>query len=221
MASAAHRDRLLAAFAQFSDEELHAAINDLGDGEHLTNLAQVLNVKKPALRAHPDPASLLRGRVRSGGPGRAVIAALEVAGPCADACIDDLGDERSEDPTLEAMREVLPPLIEEFGAKIVTLMLAGYVAMEAPCGAVFDELLDTDERFAISVDSIAIDTAAADTATPEASVSQAALDSDAVAAKRARRKEADALKKEATRKQRDARDAAAAALRAARKHKRP
>jgi hypothetical protein len=215
MVTTTQRERLHDALAQFSGDELNTAIAELGDAEHMTNLAQVLNVKVSALRVHPDPASLVRARVRSGGPGRAVIAALEVAGACADACIDDLGDERAEDPTLEDMQDVLPPLIEEFGVKIVTLMLAGYVAMEAPCAAVFDALLDNDERFAIGAASADAEISAAAPPGPNATVDTAELE-----AKRARRKEAEAKKKEAARKQREAKETAAAALRAARK-KRP
>lgn len=215
MVTTTQRDRLYDALTQFSGDELNTAIAELGDSEHMTNLAQVLNVKMSALRVHPDPASLVRARVRSGGPGRAVIAALEVAGACADACIDDLGDERAEDPTLEDMQDVLPPLIEEFGVKVVTLMLAGYVAMEAPCAAVFDALLDNDERFAIGPASADAEVSTAAPVGPNATVDTAELE-----AKRARRKEAEAKKKEATRKQREAKETAAAALRAARK-KRP
>lgn len=211
MASGAQRDRLARALAQLSDEDLNGAIEALGDGEHLTNLAQVLNLKKPALRAHPDPAALLRTRVRSGGPARATMAALEVAGPCADACIDDLGD-RSDDPSQDDMVEVLPALVEEFGTKIVTLMLAAYVAMDAPCAAVFDMMLDHDERFAI--DRTPLEPGHAPTR--EAVESAPAADAD-IQAKRARRKEADARKKEAARRQRAANEAAAAALKAARR----
>jgi hypothetical protein len=213
MPTHAQRDRLVAALAQMSADDLNTAIAGLGDGEHMTNLAQVLNVKKPALKAHPDPQALLRARVRTGGPGRAAVAALEVAGSCVDACIDDLGD-RADDPSRDDMLEVLPPLVEEFGAKVVTLMLAAYVAIDAPCGDVFDELLDTDERFVIgdpSPDATAAPTAAAG-ARSEADLAE-------IAAKKARRKEADAAKKEAARKARDAKAAAAAALKAARKQK--
>lgn len=211
MATSAQRDRLAAALAQLSGAELNAAIDALGDGEHLTNLAQVLNVKKPALRAHPDPASLLRARARSGGPARVTMASLEIVGLCADACIDDLGDS-AEDPGHDDMVDVLPPLLEEFGPKIVTLMLAAYVAMDAPCAAVFDTFLDTDERFVIGP--------AAPDATSIAApgdVTSSALADDDLEAKRARRREADVKKKEAARKQRAAQEAAAAALRAARK----
>jgi hypothetical protein len=211
MATSAQRDRLASALAQLSGDEINAAIAALGDGEHLTNLAQVLNVKKPALRAHPDPASLLRARVRSGGPARATMAALEIAGLCADACIDDLGD-RADDPSHDDMVEVLPPLVEEFAAKIVTLMLAAYVAMDAPCAAVFDELLDTDERFVIGPP--APDAAPAPTHDP---MPNAPPDDPEIEAKRARRRDADAKKKDAARKLRENREAAAAALRAARK----
>ncbi len=216
MPTSAQRDRVVAAIAQMTNAEINAAIAELGDGEHLTNLAQILNVKKPALRSHPDPALLVRARIRSGGPGRAIVAALEIAGPCSDACIDDLGDERADDPTKEDMLEVLPPLVAEFGEKLVTLMLSGYPAMDAPCADVFDELLDTDERFAIGAPS---DDAAA---TPIETVvlGSAAPDTTEQAAKRQRRKEADAKKKEQAARQRAAVAASEAAYRAARKKKR-
>jgi hypothetical protein len=91
-------------------------------------------------------------------------------------------------------------------------MLAAYVAMDAPCAAVFDELLDADERFVIGPP--APDSAPAPGHDP---MPETPPDDPDIEAKRARRRDADAKKKDAARKQRESREAAAAALRAARK----
>src|SRR4051794_3125666 len=146
--SPAPLDRLSAALATFDDDALDDAIRALGEGEHLVELAQALNAKRPALLSHPHPSSLVRPRIYSGPPGRRVLAALSIAGPCSDDCIDVLGD-KSDDPTREDMDAVLDDLVERWGAQMVTLMLAAYPAMDAPAGPTFAEILDTDERFAI------------------------------------------------------------------------
>jgi len=149
MADHADLDRAHAALLALSDVELDAAVHTIADGEHLATLAQALNLKRPALGAHPNPSDLIRGRLDHGAPARVAYTALALAGPCADRCIDRLGD-ASDDPSRDDMLGVLPELIDDFGPKMVTLMLTAYPPIDAPCGAVFNELLDTDERFAIA-----------------------------------------------------------------------
>ena len=141
-------DRVSAAFASFSDADLNDGIEALGEGEHLVSLAQALNIKRPALLAHPAPCELVRPRVYIGPPGRRVLAALSVAGPCSDDCIDVLGD-AADEPTRDDMNDVLDGLVERWGTHMVTLMLTAYPAMDAPCGPVFIEILDSDARFEI------------------------------------------------------------------------
>ncbi len=141
-------ERVSAAIAAFSEADLNDAIRALGEGEHLQSLAQALNAKKPAVLAHPNPAELVRPRVYIGPPGRRVLAALSIAGPCSDDCIDTLGD-AAQEPNREDMDTVLDGLIERWGAQMVTLMLTAYPAMDAPCGPVFIDILDSDARFAI------------------------------------------------------------------------
>jgi hypothetical protein len=148
MTDPAPLDRLSAALATFDDDALDDAIRALGEGEHLVELAQALNAKRPALLSHPHPSSLVRPRIYSGPPGRRVLAALSIAGPCSDDCIEVLGD-NADDPSRDDMNEVLDDLVERWGAQMVTLMLAAYPAMDAPCGPTFAEILDSDERFAI------------------------------------------------------------------------
>ncbi len=148
MTSPTTLDRVSAAIATFSDADLDDAIRALGEGEHLASLAQALNAKRPALLAHPNPSQLIRPRVYSGPPGRRVLAALSIAGPCSDDCIDTLGD-AAEEPTREDMDGVLDGLVERWGVQMVTLMLTAYPAMDAPCGPVFIDILESDDRFAI------------------------------------------------------------------------
>ena len=94
------------------------------------------------------------------------LAALSVAGPCSDDCIDSLGD-AADLPSREDMNVVLDGLVDRWGTPMVTLMLAAYPAMDAPCGPIFLEILDEDERFAISADAF--------TAVTEFSAAHAAL----------------------------------------------
>jgi hypothetical protein len=148
MADTARTDRVRAALAALADEQLDAAVQALGEGEHLGNLAQALNLKRPALSAHATPSEIIRPRLATGAPARLAYAALAIAGPCSDACIDALGD-ASDDPSHDDMAGVLPDLVERFGAPMVTLMLAAYPLIDAPCAEVFEDLLEHDERFTI------------------------------------------------------------------------
>ena len=147
-------DRVSAAIAAFSDDALDDAIRALGEGEHLAGLAQALGAKKPSVLAHPTPRDLVRPRIYSGPAGRRVLAALSIAGPCSDDCIETLGD-AADEPTRDDMNAVLDGVVQRWGAQMVTLMLTAYPAMEAPCGDVFLEILDSDERFAIGEDAFA------------------------------------------------------------------
>jgi hypothetical protein len=148
MVSAPVIDRVRAALAALTDDQLDAAVHALGDGEHLGSLAQALNLKRPALHAHPTPSELVRPRLAHAAPGRLAYTALALAGPCSDECIDALGD-HADDPAKDDMERVLPELLEHHDAAIVTLMLTAYPAIDAPCRAVFEDLLDTDPRFEI------------------------------------------------------------------------
>ncbi len=149
MADHADLDRAHAALLALSDAEVDAAVHAIANSEHLATLAQALNLKRPALAAHPNPSELIGPRLDHGAPGRIAYTALALAGPCADLCIERLGD-AAEDPSRDDMLAVLPELVEQYGPKMVTLMLASYPPIDAPCGAVFNELLDNDERFAIA-----------------------------------------------------------------------
>ena len=51
------------------------------------------------------------------------------------------------------MNDVLDGIVERWGAQMTTLMLTAYPAMDAPCGPVFLEILDGDERFVIAESS--------------------------------------------------------------------
>ena len=44
---------------------------------------------------------------------------------------------------------MLPAVVEQHGAPLVTALLAGYAASDALCRPVMRELLETDERFAV------------------------------------------------------------------------
>jgi hypothetical protein len=197
MADHADLDRAHAALLALSDEEVDAAVHAIADSEHLATLAQALNLKRPALGAHPHPSELIRGRLDHGAPARIAYTALALAGPCADRCIDRLGD-TSDDPSRDDMLGVLPELIDDYGPKMVTLMLTAYPPIDAPCGAVFNELLDSDERFAIAPEAWAAlheqhghgsdDADATDVVVDEAAVDRARRERDARIAADAKRR---------------------------------
>src|SRR5437763_3766350 len=107
MADAAAAERVRAALAALTDEQIDAAVHALGDGDHLGNLAQALNLKRPALTAHATPSEIVRPRLATGSPTRLAYAALALVGPCSDACIEALGD-ASDHPSRDDMVGVLP-----------------------------------------------------------------------------------------------------------------
>lgn len=141
-------ERARAALDALDDDALDAAVRALGHGEHLGALAQALAVDRTALASHPTPGEPVRTRLARAAPARLARVALALAGPCADDCIDALG-EASDNPARDDMLAVLPSLIERHGTPTVTLMLAAYPTIDAPCTAVFEGLLIGDERFTI------------------------------------------------------------------------
>ncbi len=157
---------------------------------------------------------LVRRKLHTVSPDRQLQAAFGLSECANDDTVESLG-ERAEDPSLDDLREVLPPVVEEHGAPLVTAMLAAYSASNAPCRLVMRELLETDDRFVIGA-AVAVEAPA-----PAIAVFKPVVDE----AKREQRREAKAAKKAADAKAREARAAGEASRRAAvhqskRKHSR-
>jgi len=95
-------------------------------------------------------------------------------------------------------------VLERHGPTLVTLMLAGYAASDAPCRPVMRELLDSDERFVIGP-PIEIDERPSALLAPPRAVDKKELE-----AKRTQRKAAKDAKRAAEIHERDARSTAQA-----------
>ncbi|NNE10731.1 MAG: hypothetical protein HKN41_00620 [Ilumatobacter sp.] len=124
------------AFANASDDELAAAIDDL-DEDHREALDELVGGS-----ADPDAVreSIAKGRL----DGTMESAALVLTDACLADCIEQLG-EHADHPSSEQLRDVLPSLVEEHGKPITQLMLASTVAGEAPASAIIRDLLKNDD----------------------------------------------------------------------------
>jgi len=189
-----HLDRLASALAALDDETLRRALASLSETNRL-DVATQLQVPRAAMHLGDALVPLARRKIRVAGPARQLSVAFSLTEPVNDVTIKELGP-RHEDPSRDDLLEVLPGVVEQFGAPWVTLMVAAYAASDAPCQGVMAELLDSDERFAIG-EPVALDDA------DEGGVTAAnARDEEAQAAKRAQRKAAkDARRAEEARKQ--------------------
>jgi hypothetical protein len=200
-----HLERLLGSLLALDDETLRLALATMSE----TNRAEVgtaLQLPKAAMHLGDALVPLVRRKARASSPQRQLSVAFAVSDLVNDTTIAALGD-RSDDPSRDDMLEVLPGVIERHGVPLVNVMLAAYAASEAPCAAVFAELLDTDERFVIAPPPPADDEAAGPvTAAP-------VRDDAAHAEKRAQRKAGKAARREAEARKR----AAAATAQAKRK----
>ncbi len=181
-------------FKAATDEELMAAVEELGD-EHREALDQFV-VGADEITAEALRAGVKAGRIDGG---MEAIAAV-ISDACLSDCIDQLGD-HADNPSSDQLREVLPSLIETHNVGITRIMLAATVAGEAPASAIIRDLLKNDETVALpKAEEVEI----APLLTDNAKRSE-----DEQAELRAKRKAAKAAKKDAER----ARKAQAAAAR--------
>lgn len=208
--TAADAERLRAALAALDDDALEVGLRAMSN-ESRRELAANLQLPPAAARLGGALPALVRRKLQGLRPERQLSAAFALAEACNGETIVALGD-RHEDPSEDDMLEVLPGIEARFGPRMVTLMLAGYAASDAPCREVFAHLLDTQERWAVGppVD------AGAPTAAPLGPVTTVSPDpadpagAAGRAAKREQRKTAKAAKRAAQEDQRAARQAAEA-----------
>ncbi|NBP49627.1 MAG: hypothetical protein EBU70_00255 [Actinobacteria bacterium] len=134
--------RYAAVFDALADESIEAMARALGD-DLRDALARTLAL--PAGFLDGDGlAGRLRGAMRSR---RAHLGAGSIlSDPVTTKTIDVLGD-RSDDPSLEDLHEVLPAMVEEFGIDATRLMAVQY---SVSLGG-FRKLIASDPRFAIPV----------------------------------------------------------------------
>jgi hypothetical protein len=200
-------ERMGEALAALDDDALRAGLAGMSEKSR-GELAVQLNMPRATMHLGDALVPLVRRKLRSAHPDRQLQATFAVAERVNDATIEALGD-LSSDPTHDDMIEVLPAVVEKFGAPIVTAMLAGYAASDAPCRPVMRELLENDERFAIGPPVELDELASAAISAP------VVVDEKALEEKREQRRAAKELKREAEAKAKEARKEAEVKRRAA------
>jgi predicted thioesterase len=209
-------ERMGEALAALDDTALRAGLNGMSEKSR-GELAGRLNMPRATMYLGDALVPLVRRKLRSASPDRQLQATFAIVERVNDATIEALGD-RSQDPSHDDMIEVLPNVIETHGTPLVTAMLAGYAASDAPCRPVMRELLENDERFAIGEEVALEELASAAVSAP------VVVDEKALEVKREQRRAAKEAKREAELKakeaKRDAQEKRRAAVHASRrKHK--
>jgi hypothetical protein len=191
--------RMGAALAALDDDTMRHVLAEMSEKSRLEVAAQ-LQLPRATMRLGDALIPLVRRKLPTAAPDHQLQVLFALAQHVNDQTIAALGP-KSEEPTREDLLEVLPDVIEEHGATLVTLMLAGYAASDALCQPVMRELLDTDDRFVIGP-PIEID------AKPELTAPAPVLDKAELEAKREQRKAAKEAKRAGEVREREARAAA-------------
>jgi hypothetical protein len=210
----AHLGRLAAALANLDDDSLRRGLASMREQTRL-EVAQHLNLSRATMHLGDALVPLVRRKIATAGPARQLAVGFAISEACNDATIAALGD-RHDEPTREDMDLVLPDIVAEQGAAMVSLMLASYGASDAQCQPVFAAILAEDERFALpEVADFSIDESADGEGPTLVTRSARTADDPEQAAKREERKVAKAAKREAEAQKKAAKDAAQAARREA------
>jgi len=190
-------ERMGAALAALDDAALAHGLTGMSEKSR-GDLAVSLNLPRATLSLGDALVPLTRRKLRTASVDRQLTALFAIVEQPNDQTIAALGD-RAEDPTRDDLLNVLPAVVEQHGAPLVTAMMAGYAATDAPCRPVMRELLDTDERFVIGP-AVELTTTASDAAAEPEPVDEAEL-----AEKREKRRAAKEAKRQAEQKAREAR----------------
>jgi hypothetical protein len=161
------------ALAAIDDEALREGLSTMGEKSR-TEIAGVLNLPRATMHLGDALVPLVRRKLVSVSPDRQLQAIFAIVSGLNDDTVEALGD-RSDDPTKDDMLEVLPGMLENHNPQLVTAMLAGYAASDAPCRPVMRDLLDTDERFTIGP-PIEIEAPASSAVTAPVEVDEQALE---------------------------------------------
>jgi hypothetical protein len=139
--------RLADAVAALDDDTLRAAVGATSE-QSRNEIATTLQLPPATMHLGKALPPLLRRKLHAAPPLRQLTAAFALVEPVNDATVRALGAHH-DDPSRDDMLAVLPGMVERFGTPLVTLMLAAYGASDAQCQAVFAELLESEEQFAI------------------------------------------------------------------------
>ena len=194
--------RMAAALSAVDDDTLRDALTHMSEKSRLEVAAQ-LQLPRATMHLGDALVPLVRRKVHHAAPDHQLQVLFAITQPANDQTIEALG-KRADDPSRDDMLEVLPAVLERHGPTLVTLMLAGYAASDAPCRPVMRELLDSDERFVIGP-PIEIDERPSALLAPPRAVDKKELE-----AKRTQRKAAKDAKRAAEIHERDARSTAQA-----------
>ena len=199
--------RMAAALAALDDDTLRDALAHMSEKSR-QEVSSHLQMPRATMYLGDALVPLVRRKLHNAAADHQLQVLFALAAGANDQTIEALGD-RAEDPTRDDLLEVLPAVIENHGITVVTLMLTGYAASDAPCRPVMREILDTDDRFVIGAPIPVEERASTLLAAPKV------VDKDALKAKREQRKAAKEAKREAEAREREARANAQAARRAA------
>ena len=177
--------RLRRAVLAVPPEQLRAASSRISE-EMIRALPGPARPVANQLRRSSDPAALLRRL-----PNLTVLALVAdvLTDECLDATREALGD-AADDPSMNQLQGALDTVLEDHDPALVRVMLAVVAEAEAEAADKCDELLTTDERFALPEED-----EAADAARPAARSGP----SEEVLAKRRERKEAEKARRAAQR----------------------
>lgn len=140
-------ERMMAALAALDDAALRHALGSVGE-QSRAEVAAHLQLPPASMHLGDALPPLVRRKLRHASPERASHALFALVAQVNNETVAALGVS-SENPTPDELRTVLPAVVERHGAPLVTAMVAGYAASDAPCRAAMRELLETDEQLAI------------------------------------------------------------------------
>src|SRR5581483_11191812 len=140
-------ERLAAALAALDDDAIRAAVGGISE-QSRAELASQLQLPRPTMHLGTALPSLLRRKLRGATATRQLKAAFTLSEAVNDDTVHALGA-KHDDPSIEDLQSVLPPVVEDHGIPIVTVMLAAYAASDAPAREVASRLLDIDDRFVV------------------------------------------------------------------------
>lgn len=142
--------RIWSVIERFQAEDVHAACTDLGRGR-VRDLAKLLDVPDAVLTRDDSAARVVRRKLRCRGTTLTLAVARLLADPTRALVATALGADRSISPSVDDLLEVLPAAIGAHGTRRVALLLAVAVDDKWPAATACDEILTTDQRFALDV----------------------------------------------------------------------
>lgn len=137
--------RLRAAVVAVPPDALRSGVRRISE-EVIRSMTAQARPLANQLRRSNDPAALLR---RVPNPQVVAVVADQLADEPLEVVRALLGD-AADDPTREQLLDALAKLLELFDVELVRVMLATVALADAAASDLCDDLLTTDERFALA-----------------------------------------------------------------------